>query len=487
MVTGGGSGDLGDSGGVSVRLPGEPDPRAWRRLTLYAVGYVTAVLVVLVGLEPWHETPAPEPDVVTGAQGTFPAALGPEAPVTPSHVLRRTTDDEIVVHGLSIRATGVGVRAVNIRSGAEYWRYERGGYGEGDGDGGENRGYYAPSLDVSARTVVAGFADGRFTAIDLRSGRILWHLNISESESRRRTYARLTGGRVILDTPAGIRALAERTGRTLWTVRRPAECDETPVETVYDFPDHLVTASASCDVLGPKRGNAGYDIAPSVAKSSALLLGIDDRTGKVLWRERHAEQYDDLLRADTHTLAAVGPERRTPRPVHLLDVSREGAPERTAFSIHLRARLTTGTGIAVTTVDPHIYDTDSPTLLSAYDTGTGRLRWKLRAPTGKAYGDPVIADGRVYVVRQPIFRYADAGHGTSADLLVLDAETGRVGHVLKLTGLTVPRDVNAAASLDVGVVGDGVDGGDGEVTDGADGAVTIKWRGERKELLLATE
>ncbi|MFJ6085439.1 PQQ-binding-like beta-propeller repeat protein [Streptomyces sp. NPDC092369] len=448
---------------------------------------MTAVLLVLVGLEqPWHEASAPKPDVVTGAQGTFPATLGSTAPLTPNHVLRRTTADETVVHGLSVRATAVGVRAVNIRTGAEYWRYERGGYGEGDGDGGEDRGedrggdanegYYAPTLNVSTRTVVAGFADGRLTAIDLRSGRILWHRNISEGESRRRAYPRLSGGRVIIDTPAGIRALAERTGRTLWTASRPAECDETPIETVYDFPDHLVTASASCDVLGPKHGNASAAIAPSVTESSALLLGIDDRTGEVLWRQQQGEPYDDLLRADTHTLAAVGPERRTPRPVRLLHVSRQGAPVRVTFSIHLSADVTTADvttadGIAVTTVDPHIYDTASPTLLSAYDTGTGRLRWKLRAPTGRKYGDPVVADGRVYVVRQPNFRYADAGHGTSAELVVLDARTGRSLHGLKLTGLTVPTDVNADASLDVG---------------GADGAVTVRWRGGRKEMLLVT-
>ncbi|MGW1211827.1 outer membrane protein assembly factor BamB family protein [Streptomyces sp. NPDC002499] len=442
------------------------------------MGYVTAVLFVLTGLEARHETPAPEPDVVTGAQGAFPAALGPEAPATPSHVLRRTTADETVVHGLSIQATGVGVRAVNTRTGAEYWRYERAGYGEGDAEGGENRGYYAPTLEVSARTVVAGFVDGRFTAIDLRSGKILWHRNISTGESRRRTYAELAGGRVIIDTPAGIRALAERTGRTLWTVRRPAECDETPVQTVYDFPDHLVTALADCDVLGPKRGNASLEIAPAVADSSALLLGIDDRTGQVLWREQHTELYDDLLRTDTHTLAAVGPERRTPRPVHLLDVSRTGAPERATFSIHNHAGITTDDGTAVTTIDPHIYDIDSPTLLSVYDTATGRLRWKLRAPTGQQYGQPVVANGRVYVVRQPIYKYADAGHGTSADLLVLDAQTGRAGHELKLTGLTVPTDVNAYASLDVSKLG--------SREAGADGVVAVSWRGGRKEMLLVT-
>ncbi|WP_280876144.1 PQQ-binding-like beta-propeller repeat protein [Streptomyces pseudovenezuelae] len=492
-MTGGGIGR-----GVAVRLPGEPDPKAWRRLALYLTGYVTAVLLILTGLEPWHATPAPKPDLVTGAQGAFPPALGPEPPATPDHVLRRTTADETVVHGLSIRATGVGVgvRAVNIRTGSEYWRYERGGYGDGDlagdgdpadGNGDEDRGFYTPTLDVSARTVVAGFTDGRLTAIDLRSGRILWHRSISEGESRRGLSFRLTGGEVITETPAGIRALAERTGRTLWTASRPAGCDETPIQTVYDFPDHLVTALVRCDVLGPEQRIGGYDIPPSVTKTSALLLGIHDRTGKVLWRQQHAEPYDDLLRAGTHTLAAVGPERRTPRPVRLLDVSREGAPERTAFSIHLLARLTTGNGIAVTTVDPHIYDTGSPTLLSAYDTGTGRLRWRLRAPTGKAYGDPVVADGRVYVVRQPIFRYADAGHTTSADLLVLDAETGRVGHVLELTGLTVPKDVNAAASLDVRVVGDRAVAEGADDTGGTDGAVAIRWREERDELLLMTD
>ncbi|MGW3288380.1 outer membrane protein assembly factor BamB family protein [Streptomyces sp. NPDC001002] len=469
-MTGRDSGGGRGNAGISIRLPGEPDPNEWRRLTLYLVAYVTAVLFSLTGQEPWHETSTPKPDVVTGAQGAFPAPLGSTAPPTPNHVLRRTTVDETVMHGLSIRATAVGVRAVNLRTGSEYWRYERGGYGdEGEDTDGS---FYAPALNVSARTVLADFADGRLTAIDLRSGRILWHRNIAEGESHQGMSALLSGGRFITNAPAGILALAERTGRILWTARRPAECDETRVETVYDFPDHLVTASASCDVLGPKERIAGYDIAPSVAKSTDLLLGIDDRTGKILWRQQHAEPYDDLLRADTHTLAAVGPERRTPRPVRLLDVSREGAPVLATFSIHLLAEVTTADGIAVTTVDPHIYYTGSPTLLSAYDTGTGRLRWKLRAPTGQKYGDPVVADGRVYVVRQPNFRYADAGHGTSAELLVLDARTGRSAHVLELTGLTVPRDVNAYASLDVGEVGDG--------------AVTVRWRGGRKEELLLT-
>jgi outer membrane protein assembly factor BamB len=453
-------------GGAAIRPRGQSDPEAWGRVvrilraaTLFSTALL--VLVLVVQLVRWYEDRQARKDLVTGAQGAFPAPLGTTAPATPDHVLRRTTADWAVVHGLSVRLTDQGVRAVNVRTGKQYWRYER-----RDAD------VAAMSVAASERTVVTAYGDGRIVAVDLRTGRPRWHADLPEGQSRRTGNVELTGGQVVTGTPDGVRALAERDGRPLWTARTPGSCDETPVDEVYDFAGHLRAVLVSCDVLGGPERLGSVEGPPRVEKSSDLLLGVDDRSGEILWRRPLGDGSLPLRRADGHTLLVDDSASPTRQTLEILDVNRTGVSRRGGFSVRRTYSVVAGDGVAVSNLDPGIYDTDSHTLLSAFDTQNGHLLWKLPAPSGQTYGSPAIADGRVYVVRQPVFRYADAGHRTQADLLVLDTADGRLLHTLRLTGLTVPKDVNAYATLDVAGL--------------TDGAVGVSWRGERKELLLAT-
>ncbi|MEU9214260.1 hypothetical protein AB0D27_41860 [Streptomyces sp. NPDC048415] len=116
---------------------------------------------------------------------------------------------------------------------------------------------------------------------------------------------------------------------------------------------------------------------------------------------------------------------------------------------------------------------DHDTLLHAYDTRDGQRSWQLQAPTGQEHGFPEIADGRVYVVRQLFLTEADTGSRIHADLLILDADTGRLLHTLRLPAMTAPDDSDYFGKLDI--------------LDTADGAVSIGWRDGGGHLLIATD
>ncbi|MET8860253.1 hypothetical protein [Streptomyces sp. NPDC004579] len=84
---------------------------------------------------------------------------------------------------------------------------------------------------------------------------------------------------------------------------------------------------------------------------------------------------------------------------------------------------------------------------------------------------PEIADGRVYVVRQPFLTEADKGRRIHTELLVLDADTGRPLHTLKLPSMKAPDASDDDKELDI--------------LDIADGALSIGWRGGGGGLLIA--
>jgi hypothetical protein len=77
----------------------------------------------------------------------------------------------------------------------------------------------------------------------------------------------------------------------------------------------------------------------------------------------------------------------------------------------------------------------------------------------------------VYVARQPYLTEADVGRRFHADLLVLDADTGRLLRTLRLPAM--PAD-DETADYEKLVIGDI-----------ADGAVSIGWRDQGGDLLIA--
>ncbi|WP_371794938.1 PQQ-binding-like beta-propeller repeat protein [Streptomyces sp. NBC_01718] len=416
-------------------------------MRVVARGWVWSMLVTLVLLAISHQLVDRHQsrDVVIGAHGPFPAAFGARAPVAPEHVVRQKMDGEALVHGLSIQSTGSDATAASLRTGKEYWRY-----GRRDSDA------VLDTLEVSERTVMAGFDDGRLVGIDLRTGKPLWHVDVRHDKGFRTTA--LAGGQAVTGAPGAVRAFDERDGRSLWTAKTPKSCAEVLVFTVYALPEHLSVVPVICNVISLDRDE--YN----------LLLGIDNRTGKVLWQQ-HIAAPRLMVRGGEHTLVIPDPDN--PPAIQLLDINRQGSTARTLTSADAWDAVAAGGGTVLTATDPEDRSEDHDTLLRAYGTGDGHLAWQLRAPTGQEYGLPKIADGRVYVVRQPFLAEADARRRIRADLLVLDAGTGRLLHTLRLPTMTVPDADDYDVKLDVG--------------DFADGAVAIRWRDDEGDLLIATD
>ncbi|WP_433450469.1 PQQ-binding-like beta-propeller repeat protein [Streptomyces sp. CA-142005] len=336
--------------------------------------------------------------------------------------------------------------AVNVRTGKEYWRYEP-----------QDPGAPVDTLGVSERTVVAGYADGRLVGIDLRTGKPLWRADIRHDNNYR--VVTLVGGQVVTGAPGAVRAFDERDGRSLWTAKTPKFCPEAIVYVVYVLPDHLSVASVYC--------------MPDVRRDEChLRLGIDNRTGKVLWQQR-TEDFKLTVRGDEHTLVAPDPD--TPDTdrynIQLLDVNRQGISPRAALSFGEWDAVASGGGIVLSATGPiDQSEEDHDTLLRAYGTRDGHLAWQLRAPAGQEYGLPEIADGRLYVVRQPFLTDTDTGRRIRADLLVLEAGTGRLLHTLRLPAMTVPDDDRELDVIDI-----------------ADGAVSISWGDGEGDVLFATD
>lgn len=458
--------------------PGWTDDMAWRRRLGLAMVAVGVSIMLLVPLARWHvesessgpsERSAAGPDLVTGAQGAFPAPLGTTAPLAPDHVVRPTTTNDAMVHGLGIRATEAGVRAVNLRTGKQYWRYER-----------RSKGVRYPWVEVSERTVVAWFSDGRITAVDLRTGKPLWHKRNRLGVSERTMLGQIVGGQVVTEVPGGVSAFAERDGRTLWTARPHGSrgdgtCDETPVGAVHAFADHLSTVMVSCDTLTTRKQRIdpeeeSPEIEVDADQSSGILLGVDNRTGDVLWQRRSGAD-EEFGKGDDNTLVALDPYASTPR-IDLLGVDRAGASRRAGITVKEEWLSAAGDGVVVSTIDPEFYAFDSNTVLSVYDTQDGHLLWKLPAPSRQVYGHPVVADGRVYVVRQADLAYRDTHSLSDADLLVLDARTGRPLHTVRLPALAKPKKAGSSTVLDLHV---------------GDGAVRVRWAGGEKDLFLVTD
>ncbi|MFE1285634.1 PQQ-binding-like beta-propeller repeat protein [Streptomyces sp. NPDC058751] len=403
-----------------MRLLGEPDPAAARRARMVLVALL--VVLVLRSLIEWYT----ERDLVTGSQGPFPAALGPEAPTAPAHVAHRSYHPEALVHGLAVDVIYSGVKALNVRTGKEYWRYKR-----RDDDAG------IPSAEVSDDTVAAWFDDGRLVGIDLRTGNVRWSTDFPQHGFQR---LHIGAGQVVAQTPGGVAAFSEHSGDELWRLGQPRSCEDSTPWVVHDLPERLTVVELNC-------GNSD--------EPGGVAIGVDNRTGAVLWK-RAVQQ--ELYKADDHTLVAVAPTD-TGWPgeaarVQVLDVDRRGAEPRAEFTSDEWFPMGAQDGVVISDGGAEPPDSAHGTVLTAYDTRVGERAWKRRAAAGRSYGWARIADGRVYVVENSTVLEEDEDRDLQADLLVLDAHSGKLLHRLRLPDLTVP-DGFSLTDLAVEEVGDG--------------------------------
>ncbi|MGW3917159.1 outer membrane protein assembly factor BamB family protein [Streptomyces sp. NPDC005070] len=420
-----------------MRLLGEPDPAGVRHARMLLAAVMVAWALGL--LIQWYM----ERDLVTGSQGPFPTALGSEAPAAPTHTVHRSYRPEALVHGLAVVPTDSGVRALNVRTGKEYWRYER---RDDDAD--------MPSVEVSADTVVAWFEDGKLVGIDLRTGSVRWRADFAQHGYQ---HLHIGAGQVVAQTPGGVAAFSERSGAALWKLKDPGSCQGLSPWGVYDMAEHLTVVRLNCD------GGDGV---------GGIVIGVDSRTGAALWK-RAARQ--DVYQADDHTLVADSPTDTgyagDAARVQLLHVDRHGAEPRTAFTSDDWAPTSAHDGVIISDAGDEPPDSAHSTDLTAYDTQAGKRAWERRAAAGHSFGSVRIADGRVYVVENSTVLEEHKDRDLQADLLVLDAHSGKLLHRLRLPHLTVPDDFSLT---DLAVQGVG------------DGAVRVGWLESLDEVWIVT-
>ncbi|WP_425901222.1 PQQ-binding-like beta-propeller repeat protein [Streptomyces sp. DT203] len=385
--------------------------------------FFAAVLIIAMfnPLVEWYT----ERDVINGNQGPFPAALGTEAPAAPSQVSRQSYRPEALVHGLSIVPTDSGVRALNLRTGKEYWRYER-----------RDAGADMPSDEVSAATVVAWFDGGKLVGIDLRTGNVRWRTAFSQGGFQ---DIHVGAGQVVAQTPGGVAAFSERSRKKLWTLRLPRSCRYP--WAVHDLPNHLTAVELGCE---------------SSDDQNCVVIGVDNRTGAELWKRTVRQE---LYKTDNHTLVAVSPittsQRGEMARVQVLDVDRKGARLRAEFSSDSWSPDDAGDGIIISGGNPESPGSARASVLTGYDTQVGKRAWERQAPAGNSFGLAKCADGRVYVVQNALFFEGGESRVLHADLLVLDTHSGDLLHRLRLPDMTVPRDF-FLTDLTVREAGDGV-------------------------------
>jgi outer membrane protein assembly factor BamB len=383
-----------------------------------AVGLVTSGWLV------WrHETRFHEH--VSAAQGGAPTALGSGAPAAPDRMVRRTSDSYGVDGGLSIDTAGDGIVARDLRTGKDYWRYGRDGTELGKvgftGDG-----------DV----VASWWKDGVVVATDVRTGKPRWHAQVSygdpDGSSGGFAAIRLVGGLVLTESRDELTAFAADDGTLAWHAAIPEGCglDSGGVLSLRD----AVVARARC----------------TATKDAPLLLGFDVHRGTLRWRVNNG--LDQLLRADDHTLVtSAWTAFRTGAAV---DVSGSEPAVRTLPFPDDHPLSAAGGGVMVSQYNTGGRD------LEAFDIASIQPQWTRQPAAGTRFGQPLIADGRVYVVQQPGPSPSGTRPADGLDLIVLDARTGRQLHSTRLPAVPPAgalQDLSSDADLvpwqaDAGVV-----------------------------------
>jgi hypothetical protein len=378
---------------------------------------IVAIVVVALAVGGWlgwrHATRFHEH--VNGARGAFPAALASQAPSTPDRVVRRTSGSYGVDGALSIDTASDGIVARNLLTGKEYWHYGR-----------DRTELGTVGFTGGGGTVATWWKDGVVVGTDVRSGKARWHAKVSYGEpdgagDQDFAAVRVISGLVVTESRDELTAFGEDNGKRVWSAALPKGCDLSS-GGVFAVRAALV-ARAQC---------AGPD------KDAGQLLAFDVRRGTLRWRVTNG--VDQLSRADDHTLVTslwtglgVGA---------VVDVSGSKPVVRTRSFPDDHPLISAGDGIML--CDDNSAKT-SDGALEGFGVADGRPRWTRHAAKDTRFGYPLMADGRVYVVQQPVQSRDESPGAGPADLLVFDARTGRQLHAMRLP--TIPQD---SASQDTG-------------------------------------
>jgi hypothetical protein len=400
------------------------------RRTVVAVVVAALVAGAVAGWLEWRHAHRFH-EHVTGARGAFPAAVGDAAPAAPDRVLRRTTNSYGVMDGaVSIDGTNDGIVARNLRTGQDYWHYGRGKTVLG-----------RVALTGGGDTVATWWQDGLVVGIDVHSGKPRWHAKVSygiHNPAKETDFADfdIAGDLVVAMTGDRIAAFDEHSGKHVWNGAIPHGC--------------VLRSDGAAAMRGAVIARAqchGSD------DESDQLLGFDVRRGTLRWRT--VDGIHPLISADDHTL--VTSEWTVRQTGAVIDVSGTKPVVTTRKGDGEDPTMTAGGGIVLGD-----HDADG-VRLTAYGVTDGGKRWTWRPAKGMTFGRPLIADGRVYVVQQPSAKASpssdEAATVSGADLVVLDAATGRQLHSTRLPSLTSDLDsfvIPSEARLEPSQAGHGV-------------------------------
>ena len=338
--------------------------------------------------------------MVTGNQGSFPAALGTKAPTRVTHLPHRPA---ALVHGLAIDTTDTGLRALNARTGDEYWRCER-----------RDRGAGRPSVGASGDTVVAWFEDGKVVAVDVRTGNVRWRANLSRGGSPW-AEVHVGAGQAVVQSSRDVVSFSERSGKERWKLKPSRFCEGAFPREIRDFAEHLTGIEMGC-------AKDSY---------SSLLVGVDNRTGAELWKRNVPAQPEQ---ADSHTLVMEEADR-----IQIREVDRKSSRRRALIPDRSFSLDGAGDGVILCSKQLESPGNAGANALTGYDARAGKRLWGRQAGAGHSFGLAKIADGRVYVVRNSLIPTGDPRRVLHADLLVLDAHSGDLLHTMRLPTMKVPR------------------------------------------------
>ncbi|MFK4269498.1 outer membrane protein assembly factor BamB family protein [Streptomyces milbemycinicus] len=344
-----------------------------------------------------------------GPYGKAPAALGKTAPARPGETVRRLNQvPEAIVGGLALYRSytpdGFRLTARNVRTDRIYWQY------------GRDKAILG-GLEVGDELALLRWNGGDLTAVDLRTGEPRWH---AETPRPLNLY-HAVGGTVLAESEEEVWALSAADGKRRWRAAPPKGCERwSAVDPPLALREVYVLAAGDCP--------DDPAVAPDPQTDRMAQVGLDADTGAVRWRFPHDAQGQRYLPANDTTVV-LAPVRRDGGGMAVTDVSgRRPATRTLPFPDRERARGTTAHTL-VAQAD------DGPGALRGYALDDGRRRWTHRAAKGTRLGRALVADGRVYVVEQPLQEVGWPPPASPSRLLVLDAERGGLRYSMSLPEL----------------------------------------------------
>lgn len=280
------------------------------------------------------------------------------------------------------------VACLAMKDGAEIWSTRVGKVGE-------NKGPQYPGSrstpTVDGELLYALGSDGDLVCLETASGKLRWQKNLREDfggEPGNWAYAEspLIDGDVLVCTPGGkeatLVALDKKTGDTVW-------------KSSLESADQAAYASAIVVNLDGKKEYVQF-----LQKG---VVGVDAKTGKLLWRYERTAQGSPANIPSPVALGDLVYSSTGRGGAGLVKLSPEGDGVK-AEQVYYQGKLPTSIGGAVL-VDGYLYGTTNQGLVCA-DFASGEVKWQERSIGAASL---CYADGRLYL------------HGENGEVALVEA------------------------------------------------------------------